>query len=49
MMRLFLVSKCSKLIYTIYELILEAIGARNEGEYFRIRLSDKSQAAQKKL
>ena len=43
-----LVSKCSNLIYTICELIFEAIPARSEGEYKYIRLSDKSEAAKKK-
>ena len=43
-----ILSKCSKLIYTICELIFEAILVRNEGEYFRIRLNDKLKVAKKK-
>ena len=42
------VSKCSNLIYTISELIFEAIFVRSEGEFKHIRLNDNPKAAKKK-
>ena len=43
------VSKCSNLIYTICGTVFKSIPVRSEGEYKHIRLSDKPEAAKKKL